>query len=87
MDHYGDGIRRCHSSLAVSDGGVHELRQNRRHNDFNRHKQRVQKLGVRRSPMGGNASVLVYQSVAKVSVRGTDRLHHTNEHKNTVIHG
>ena len=70
MDHYGDGIRRYQSSPAVSDGGVGEPRQNRGHNDS--------KLGFRRSPMGAN--------VEKVSVRGTDRLHHTDEHENAVIH-
>ena len=87
MDHYGDGIRRCLSSTAVSDGGVDESRQNCELNDSSRHKQRVQKLGLRRrSPMGGHACILVYHKMAKVSVRGTDCLHHTHEHKNAVIH-
>ena len=86
MGHYCDAIRRFHSSSAVTDGGVDEPRQNGGHNFSSRHKQRVQKLGLRRSPMGGNASVLVYHSVAKSSVRGTDRLHCTDEHDNAVNH-
>ena len=32
-----------------------------------------------------NAGMPAYHSVAKISVRGTDRLHHTDEHKNTVV--
>ena len=36
--------------------------------------------------MGVNAGMPVYHSVAKVSVRGTDRLGHTDEHENTVVH-
>ena len=34
--------------------------------------------------MGSNAGVLVYCGVAEVSVRGTDRLHDTDECKNTI---
>ena len=44
MDHYGDGIRRCNSSPAVSDAGVDEPRQDCAHNFSNSHKQGVQKL-------------------------------------------
>ena len=86
MDHCRDRTRRCHSSPAVSDGGVDEPSQNRGYNDSNRHKQRAQKLGLRKKTMGGNVRVLVYHSVAKISVRVTDRLHHTDEHENAVTH-
>ena len=56
----------CHSSPGVSDGGVDEPRQNSAHNDSNRRKKCAQKLGLRRSPMVGNAGGLVYHSVAKL---------------------
>ena len=44
VDHYADGIRRCHSSPAVLDAGVDEPRQDFGHNYSNSHKQGVQKL-------------------------------------------
>ena len=84
MDHYGDGIQSRHSSPAISDPD--EAWQNCEHNESGRRKQRVRKLGLRRSPMGGNDGVPPCHSVAKISVRGTDRLHHADEHDNTIIH-
>ena len=42
---------------------------------------------VYRSSMGSNAGMLAYCSAAKILARGTDRLHYTGEHKNTVSHG
>ena len=84
MDHENHGIRRCHSSPAVSDGGVDELRQNRAHNNSNRQNQLVQELGLRRSPMGDG--VPVYHSVAELSVRCTEYLRHTGEQENTIVH-
>ena len=44
MDHYGDCLRRHHSSPVVSDGGIDEPRRNRGHNDFKRQEKGVQKL-------------------------------------------
>ena len=59
MDHYVDGIRRCHSSPAVSDAGINEPRQDRGSIDSNRPKQQVQKLRLRTSSIGTNAGVLI----------------------------
>ena len=36
MYHYGDGIRRCHSSPAESNGGIDEPGQKCGHDDSNR---------------------------------------------------
>ena len=83
MHLYDDGIRRCHSSPAISSGEIDESGQNSRRYDIERHQQNIYKLRLRRGLVVGNASVLVYCCVAEVSVRDTDRLHDTNESNNT----
>ena len=85
MDHYGDGLWRHHNSPAISDGGVDEPRKNSRHNDSNRHEQCVQELGQGRSTMGIDDAMPIYHSIAEVKVRGTDRLHYTDEHENAIV--
>ena len=37
--------------------------------------------------MGVVAGISIHHAVADVSVRGTDRLHHTNEYKDAIVHG
>ena len=61
--------------------------KNRGHNGFNRHEQRVQELRHRASSMGVVAGISIHHAVADVSVRGTDRLHHTNEYTDAIVHG
>ena len=58
--------------------------KNRGSDDAFRHQKLVQKLRLRGKSMRSMAGVHVYCSVAKVSVRGTDRLHYTDGRKNTV---
>ena len=35
--------------------------------------------------MGIDEGMPIYHDMAEVSVRGTDRLHHTNEHENAIV--
>ena len=56
------------------------------HNDFIRHKQRVQELRLKRSSMGVNAGMPVHHSVAEVLVCCTDHSNHTNECENAIVH-
>ena len=37
--------------------------------------------------MGTDDGVPIYYCLAEIQVRGTDRLHHTNEHENADIGG
>ena len=37
--------------------------------------------------MGVVAGISIHHAVADVSLRGTDRLHHTNEYKDAIVHG
>ena len=78
MDPYGDGVWRRHSSPIVS---MVELMNPGKIVDI-----MIHELGCRRSSMGVNAGVPFYHSVAKFSVRFTDRLHHADEHENTLVH-
>ena len=85
MDHYGDVLWRRHDSPIISNGGVDESRKNSGHNDFNRHKQCVQELGRERSSMRIDDGMPFHHAMAEISVRGTDRLHHTDEHDNAIV--
>ena len=86
MDHYGDGFRRRHNSPLISDGRIDEPWKNSEHNEFNRYEQRVQEIRHRRSSMGVDAGMSIHNTTAEASVRGTDRLHHTNEYEDDIVH-
>ena len=82
VDHHGDGLWRRHLCPAVSNGGADEHRKNSRYIDFNRHELCVQELGRGRSSMGIKDGIPIYQYLAEVEVRGTDRLYRPDEHEN-----
>ena len=86
MDHYGDCLRRHHSSPVVSDGGIDEPGRNCGHNDFKRQEKGVQKLRHRRSSIGVNSGMSIHENLAEVSLRGTDHMHHNIDYEDAIFH-
>ena len=83
LDPQGEGVWRCHDSPAELNGGADEPRKNPQFNDRSSNKQCVPRFGRGRGTVGIDDGGLNFYSLAEVQMRGTDRLHCTDEHENT----
>ena len=81
MDHYADGIWRCQVARLYRMSDL-----NRGLIDSIRHQQRVQKLSTQKKLNGKQDWCPCLLQHTKVSERGTDLLHYTNEHSHTISH-